>query len=68
MGNRFVIRYAKDTTYNRFVIQYAKYPYNALEDYTYSTNSIIKFVITLIRCYTKYEIIDINIRNIKKEK
>lgn len=50
---------------NKFMILCSKYPYEGYWQYSYNTGSIIKFIFALIKCYFKYEIIDVNIRNIQ---
>lgn len=50
---------------NKFMILCSKYPYEGYWQHSYNTNNVIKFIFALIMCYFKYEIIDVNIRNIK---
>ncbi len=50
---------------NKFMILCSKYPYEGYWQHSYNTDSVIKFIFALIKCYFKYEIIDVNIRNIK---
>ena len=42
----------------------SNYPFEGYWQYSYNTGSVIKFIFSLIKCYIKYEIIDVNIRNI----
>ena len=49
---------------NKFMILCSKYPYVGYWQYSYNTGSIIKFIFALVKCYFKYEIVDVNIRNI----
>lgn len=50
---------------NKFTILCSKYPYEEYWQHSYNTNSIIKFIFNLVKCYFKYKIIDVNIRNIE---
>lgn len=46
----------------KFMILCAKYPYGGLWEHSYKTNSLVKFIFALIKCYVKFDIVDINIR------
>lgn len=52
---------------SKFMILCAKYPYKGFWQHSYQTNSMVKFIIALVKSYRKYDIIDVNIRNIKGE-
>ena len=47
---------------NKFKIFCSKYPFEGYYQYSYDTNSIIKFIFVLVKCYFKYEIVDATIR------